>query len=498
MAPLPHVHRRVGPLRPLVAALAAATLLATAGAHSCYYNVVHVDGCRPASSAAGIDACQRCAAAHNALGQAPCNASAIASSCRGTLPPEPSGSRPMHLTLLNDSTGARCLDGSPGGYYHRPGVGDNATKWLLVLQGGGWCTSVEDCTSRAKTSKGSSKGWAPTTTQLGILSADPAVNPHFFSYTAVYLYYCDGFSFVGDAEAPVSGLYFRGRRILDGVLASLSATKGLDRATSVLLSGHSAGGLATYLHADHVGDVVGRLTAAGRSNGLVYGAAPDAGYFMNLAASREATTRLMVTLTNASGNDACLAAKPAADRWQCFFPENVFPFINSSTFVVNSLYDPYQLVDTLSLACSPPGTIECANGSHPARPTCNGSSMVTFQANRQDVLASMKAAGGVLDPGRAAGPCGAGGAFLPSCMCHTEMYYNFGHTGGTFNNDDWRIPGDTGIRLSDAIGRWWASLRPPGARDDDASAQGSSDHVYVDAIPWPGNRPCAQFGIPKL
>jgi len=51
---------------------------------------------------------------------------------------------PLILNTLNDTVstqlGAHCLDGTPVVYYHRPGVGENATKFIIYFQGGG--TSV--------------------------------------------------------------------------------------------------------------------------------------------------------------------------------------------------------------------------------------------------------------------------------------------------------------------------------------------------------------------
>jgi len=41
--------------------------------------------------------------------------------------------------------GAVCLDGSPGGYYLKRG---DPKRWILFMQGGGWCTSTEGCTAR--------------------------------------------------------------------------------------------------------------------------------------------------------------------------------------------------------------------------------------------------------------------------------------------------------------------------------------------------------------
>jgi hypothetical protein len=40
------------------------------------------------------------------------------------------------LHKLDDPTGmAKCLDGTPMAYYHRPGYGSGATKWLLSYEG---------------------------------------------------------------------------------------------------------------------------------------------------------------------------------------------------------------------------------------------------------------------------------------------------------------------------------------------------------------------------
>lgn len=87
-----------------------------------------------------------------------------------------------------------------------------------------------------------------------------ANNPDFCNFNRVYMAYCDGNSFSGNRdEAVVVGgkpLYFRGRRILDAVLSYLMENYNLGAAENVLLTGCSAGGLATYLHTDYVGDTL--------------------------------------------------------------------------------------------------------------------------------------------------------------------------------------------------------------------------------------------------
>ena len=55
---------------------------------------------------------------------------------------------------------ARCLDGSPSGYYFRAATDPtNANDWLFLLDGGGICTTKEDCLNRTHGDLGSSVHW---------------------------------------------------------------------------------------------------------------------------------------------------------------------------------------------------------------------------------------------------------------------------------------------------------------------------------------------------
>jgi hypothetical protein len=46
----------------------------------------------------------------------------------------------FNLMLLN-STGAVCLDGTPGGFYYRPGAGNGTNKWLIELVRAPWAAA---------------------------------------------------------------------------------------------------------------------------------------------------------------------------------------------------------------------------------------------------------------------------------------------------------------------------------------------------------------------
>lgn len=43
------------------------------------------------------------------------------------------------LQLLPTERGARCLDGSPLGLYYHKGTGKNTKKYMIYMNGGGFC-----------------------------------------------------------------------------------------------------------------------------------------------------------------------------------------------------------------------------------------------------------------------------------------------------------------------------------------------------------------------
>ena len=99
----------------------------------------------------------------------------------------------------------------------------------------------------------------------GILSANSTINPDFSSWNLVFVGYCDGSSFSGDRAGSYNGLRYRGRANLDAVLDNLLTQQHMSSASDVLITGGSAGGLAVYLHADHI---AGRLPATANVKAL--------------------------------------------------------------------------------------------------------------------------------------------------------------------------------------------------------------------------------------
>lgn len=89
----------------------------------------------------------------------------------------------------------------------------------------------------------------------GILS-DVAQN-HYKDWTIAHLKYCDGTGHQGYKKDPVSykgtNLYFRGHNVTTAQLNSIDQTyKLFSAATEIVVTGQSAGGLATFLWTNYI------------------------------------------------------------------------------------------------------------------------------------------------------------------------------------------------------------------------------------------------------
>ncbi|CAL9245436.1 unnamed protein product, partial [Arabidopsis halleri] len=155
------------------------------------------------------------------------------------------------LTLIQgaDSKGAVCLDGTLPGYHLDRGFGSGANSWLIQLEGGGWCNNHRSCVYRKTSRRGSSKFMEKALAFTGILSNKPEENPDFFNWNRIMLRYCDGASFSGDSQDESSQLFYRGQRIWQVAMEEFLSL-GMKQANQALLSGCSAGGLASILHCD--------------------------------------------------------------------------------------------------------------------------------------------------------------------------------------------------------------------------------------------------------
>jgi Pectinacetylesterase len=170
---------------------------------------------------------------------------------------------------------ARCLDGSPFGFYLEEGVGEDKDKWVILLQGGGLCITPFDCYKRLSGGEGSSKHWGKTyTSNVDLMSSNATVNP-FATWTRVWLRYCSGDTWTGQREDKVPyDLYFAGHHNLRAALDALldpARGWGLQKATTLLFSGKSAGGIGVFSSSDWVRGKISKDTHML--------SVPQAGYF---------------------------------------------------------------------------------------------------------------------------------------------------------------------------------------------------------------------------
>uniref|UniRef100_A0A2C9VUA8 Pectin acetylesterase n=1 Tax=Manihot esculenta TaxID=3983 RepID=A0A2C9VUA8_MANES len=192
-------------------------------------------------------------------------------------PSTPAAPKPLmiDLTLIQsaDSKGAVCLDGTLPGYHLHPGSGSGQNSWLIQLELCGWCDTIRNWVYRKTTRRGSSKFMENQIRFSGILSNKAEENPDFFNWNRVKLRYCDGSSFSGDSYNEAAQLYFRGQRIWSAAMEKLMA-EGMQYATQALLSGCSAGGLASILHCDEFRDLFPQSTKVKCLS--------DAGFFLDI------------------------------------------------------------------------------------------------------------------------------------------------------------------------------------------------------------------------
>ena len=102
--------------------------------------------------------------------------------------------------LLTDAvgTGATCLGGSPGGPYLRKG---DPKRWIAFHQGGGWCSSDQNCAERSTNNLGSSNGQGQP--RLGLPFAASCSHP-LGSVALPSSMLCNAGSWTGNVSQPVT------------------------------------------------------------------------------------------------------------------------------------------------------------------------------------------------------------------------------------------------------------------------------------------------------
>ncbi|MBA0751990.1 hypothetical protein Gogos_000871 [Gossypium gossypioides] len=319
------------------------------------------------------------------------------------------------LTLITSAgaKGAVCLDGTLPGYHWHRGYGSGANSWLIQLEGGGWCNNVRTCVYRKKTRRGSSTYMEKQIPFTGILSDKAEQNPDFFNWNRVKLRYCDGASFTGDTENKAAKLQFRGQRIWLAAMEDLMS-KGMRNAKQALLSGCSAGGLASILHCDEFRNMFPRTSKVKCLS--------DAGLFLDAV--------------DVSGGRTLRSLYNGVVGLQCFFPQNLISNIRTPLFILNAAYDSWQIQSSIAPpSADPHGYWHECRLNHAK---CSASQMRFLQGFRIEMLNAIKGFSQSRE----------NGLFINSCFAHCQ----------TERQDTWFAANSPEIRnkaIAIAVGDWY-------------------------------------------
>ena len=155
----------------------------------------------------------------------------------------------FQLVRLRDHA-ARCMDGSLGTYYIDAAIAGSVhnSSWLIHLGNGGICDTKQSCASRVHNWDASSKRY---TTAKEIKPTGLIGSNELSVWNRVHIPYCSQDLWTGrrtTASNQTWGMYFSGHNILAAVLDDLDAQ--LVAATSIVLSGESAGGIGVWPNVD--------------------------------------------------------------------------------------------------------------------------------------------------------------------------------------------------------------------------------------------------------
>ncbi|XP_042055873.1 pectin acetylesterase 11-like [Salvia splendens] len=344
------------------------------------------------------------------------------------------------ISLLDSAIakGAVCLDGTPPAYAYRPGFGDGVDNWHIFLEGGAWCQNVDECLTRTKIPSGSSAKLISTKNGSvpfsGMLANNSTFNPDFYNWHVFKIFYCDGSSFMSDVEDvdPKHNLTYRGARIYDAMMDELLRI-GMGNAKNALLSGISAGGLATILHCDKFQSLFHKTTRVKCLS--------DSGFFIHGehfigGDLRESFFSGVVSthgLTNTLPTSCTFKFSPTL----CLFPENLVPDVQTPLFLIESSFDSYQISQTLFKDKSP-SWISCNQNLM----TCNLTEIEIMKDFRFTIINTLKST--------IASSSSKRGYFVHSCYLHGHMEYKGGSTCSSFIGN-----GLANKTIALAVGDWY-------------------------------------------
>lgn len=245
------------------------------------------------------------------------------------------------------SFGARTGDGSAGGYYFLKGKGEDASKYVVYLQGGGECRTLSDCHNWFRSGKADSSSWSSTKSleSSNVLDTDCTNNPDFCNWSKVFLPYVTADMWSGtrmDQCEELGGYYFSGHNILRAFVEDLKQHGDYVAPSHALITGSSAGGIGALTHTDFFADAW--------SSAVVKGA-PECGFFYAGVSAKTDYGQGSETPASSLGfisewapyfSPACSDAT-GGNMSLCTDAHFLYPHVKSPLFIRENLFDTAKL-----------------------------------------------------------------------------------------------------------------------------------------------------------
>ena len=252
------------------------------------------------------------------------------------------------LVLLKEFPFAKCLDGSPSGFYFQEAAETaDRSKFMIVLEGGGMCTHESDCSARAKTDLGSSTKWKKTFNWDAWSLTTSDKRNRFRGWNKVWVKYCDGSIWSGARTTNLSndtfGLWFAGHHTVAATLEKLSAMTTLNSSSFIAFAGGSAGGLGVFINVHYVQERLPHATVVGVPVG---GYVPSIVWYTGVKNTgppvvdvRDQAFVHHRQLYEAYLPKPCSVKLGMKQGYQCMIPRLSYPFTEQPMFVIEALTD---------------------------------------------------------------------------------------------------------------------------------------------------------------
>ena len=374
------------------------------------------------------------------------------------------------LHLFENSTGARCLDGTQYGIYQSPGFGSGLRNVIIQFWGGGLCEGrnesafFSDCLARSQSNLGSSSFWGINMNYTsGFLAGLESESPNFYNWNRFDFPYCDGSFHQGNISNPVSfngtELYFRGRQNVMTGLSYVMSVIDFKEIDVLVIIGGSTGGYATYTFTQYINDAIKAINP----NVMVLGI-PDSGFFVDYYNyitkdhDYHVQNKLFYEIVNKEVPpmlSGCWDEHPN-ELDLCLFPEYFVKFIKVPMLIIQSGYDSSNLYETVGLQCVQNNTLSACNNE-----TKNYAHQFKIYQNnliKKEIYGHQNFS-----------------AWLPACVTHCFD--------DKLNDMTWEVPENSGRTVNEVVMEF---LKNPLQRK-----------IYIDEMYWPENSNCAKF-LPSL